>query len=103
MNGCTASGNRSAAARVEAAEQPQGLGHGELVGELRVLQLNAEPLAQRAGVGRPREPEDLDLPFIRGGQPLADFNGGRLAGAVGSQQAETDAARHIQIDARRRP
>ena len=32
--------------RIERAEQPQRFGHGQLVGELRFLQLNAEPRAQ---------------------------------------------------------
>src|SRR2546430_5110659 len=43
---------------VKAAEQPHRLFDRELVGELRVLQLNAQALAQGAGARTPRPPQD---------------------------------------------
>ena len=70
--------------------QRQRLGDGELVGELRLLQLNAESVAQRPACRplTPRRPEDLDLATVGHGEALEDFDRGGLPRPVGSQQAE---------------
>ncbi len=83
----------------EAAEQPQGLEDGQLVGELRLLQLDAQPLAQRLRVRRPPQPENFDVTRVRLGQPLADLDRRRLAGAVRTEQAEALPGRHVEVDA----
>src|SRR5256884_3405205 len=52
---------------IKTAEQPYGLFDRELVGELRILQLNPQALAQGAGARAPRPApsEDLDLAPVR--------------------------------------
>jgi hypothetical protein len=84
---------------VEATEQAQGLDDTQLVRELRVLELDAKPLAYLLRVGGPVQAEHLDVAGIGGGQPLADLNGRRLAGPVRAQQAEALAAGDIEIEA----
>src|SRR5437899_12382944 len=75
---------------IEGAKQRQRLGDSELVGELRLLQLNAEALAQCAPgcTFPPWRPEDLDVPAVGNGEALEDFDGCGLAGAVGTEQTE---------------
>ena len=83
----------------EAAEQAQRFEHRQLVGELRLLQLDAEPLAQRLRIGRPAQPEHLDVAGVRLRQPFADLDGRGLAGAVRAEQAEALARAHLELDA----
>ena len=85
---------------VEAAEQPHRFEHGELLGQLRLLQLDAEPLAEPRRVGGPAEPEHFHVARIRRGQPLADLDGGGLAGAVGAEQPEAFAGADLEVQAR---
>src|SRR2546422_9759685 len=89
---------------VETAEQPYGLFDRELVGELRILQLNAQTLAQGAGARAPRpaHSEDLDLAPVRWGESLEDLDGGRLARPVGPQQPEALACVDGEIEPRDR-
>ena len=77
----------------EAAEQAQRLADRQLVGELRLLQLDAQPLAQRLRIGRPAEPEHLDVARVGLRQPFADLDRRGLAGAVRTEQAEALARR----------
>src|SRR6266516_2475852 len=87
--------------RVEAAKQPHRLRDGQLVGELGLLELDAEPLAQRA-VGRaapaPPHPEQLHVPRVRLGEPLENLDRGGLAGAVGTEQSEAFTGRDGEIE-----
>jgi len=87
------------AAVEKAAEEPDGLFHGRFFGELRLLQLQADTLAQFCGIRFPVQAEKFDDSGIGIGQPFADFNGGGLSGAVRSEQAEALAFCHFQIDA----
>ena len=87
------------AAVEEAAEQAQRFDDRQLVGELRLLQLDAQPLTQRQRVGGPPQPEHLDVAGVRLRQPFADLDRRRLAGAVRPQQAEAFAGAHVQLDA----
>ena len=84
---------------VEAAEEPQRLDDRQLVGELGVLQLDAEPLAQLLGIRGPAQAEDLDVASVRHGEPLADLDRRRLAGAVRAQQPEALAGGDVEVDA----
>src|SRR5216684_6770461 len=77
---------------VERSEKPQRLEDSELVGELCFLQRDPDALAQLALVLAPCEPEDLDLAGVRPGQPLENFDRGRLASAVRTEKTETFAA-----------
>src|SRR5207244_1011630 len=76
---------------VKAAKQPHRLLDPELVGELGVLQLDAQALPQRTALARaprPTHAEDLDFARVRGGQPFEDLDRGRFAGAVRPEEAE---------------
>ena len=82
---------------VERPEQAQGLPHRQPLVELRLLQVDAQPLAQRVVVFAPPRPQHLDRPRVRRLQTLEDLDGRRLAGPVGSQQAEALAAEHREV------
>lgn len=83
----------------ERAEQPNGFFDGELLRELRFLELNAEAFAEVAGVLGPAATEDGDVTAVGGGESLADLDGGGFAGAVGSQEAEALAGAHVEVEA----
>ncbi len=84
--------------RVEAPEKGQCFQHGQLVGELGLLQLDPEPLPQSRSVRSPPESEHLDIAGVRGRQPLADLNRRRLTGAVRAEQAEALAGLDLERD-----
>src|SRR4029453_12065640 len=73
---------------VEAAKQRDRLEDGQLLRELRLLKLDADALAQPAGVFGPRAAEDLDGAAVRPGEPLEHLHRRRLAGAVGTEETE---------------
>ncbi len=83
---------------VEAAKELQGLLDGLLVRELRLLERDADPLAQRRVVLVPGEAEELDDAGGRLGQTLEDLDGRRLARAVRPEQPEAFARRDAQVD-----
>jgi hypothetical protein len=83
----------------EAAEQSHGLLDGELVRQLRLLQLDAEALLQRAGVGVPVHAQHLEIAGVARRQALAHLDGGGLAGAVGAEQSEAFAGEDLEVDA----
>ena len=87
------------AAVVERPEQRDDLFDGELVAELRLLELDTEPLPQRVVVGAPAHAEDLDVAGVRLDQAFEDLDGGRLAGAVRPEQAEALPCPHLEIEA----
>lgn len=74
---------------IERPEEPQRLFHGQLVGQLRFLQLNPEPRAEGGGRTRPPLAEDLYITGIRHQEAFEDLDGGGLPCAVRSEQAET--------------
>src|SRR3989442_14957009 len=58
-----------------------------------------QPLPQRAVVAHaPAHSQDLDLAGVRESQPLEDLDGGRLAGSVGSEQAEAFARLDREVE-----
>jgi hypothetical protein len=73
---------------VEAAEEPDRLLDGELLGELGLLKRDPQQLAELAVVLPPAPAEDQHFSLVGLGEPLADLDGGGLSGAVGAQQAE---------------
>ena len=67
--------------------------------QLRLLELDAEPLPERLVVGSPSAAEHLDVARVRLEQPLEDLDGRRLAGAVRTEQAEALARPHLEVQA----
>src|SRR5262249_13584011 len=90
------------AAAVEAAEEPEQLGYRLLVREPRVLQRDADPLADRGLVGRPAQTQDLDLSRSRLVQPFEDLDRRRLARAIGPEQSEALAGGDLQVQTTQR-
>src|SRR6185503_489875 len=83
---------------VEAPEQRDRLEDGQLLGELRLLELDPDPLPQPARVVGPGAAEDLDRSAVGCGQPFEDLHRGRLTGAVGAEEAEALAGAHLEIE-----
>src|SRR5690606_36684627 len=77
-----------AAMPVETAEELEGLVHRDLLGELGLLQVDPEALAQVTGMAAPAEAEHFDLAGIGRGEPLADLDGGGLPRAVRTEEAK---------------
>ncbi len=77
-----------AAAMIERPEEPQRLFDGQLLRQLRLLQLDAEPLTQLALGVAPPQPENLHVAGVGREQAFEDLDGGRLAGAVRAQESE---------------
>src|SRR5207237_4346987 len=82
------------------AEQAHRFLDRQRVGQLRVLELDAESLAQGPPLAAsgPVQPEDLHVPRIASREPLQDLDGGGLAGAVRPEQAEALARGHREIE-----
>ena len=87
------------AAWIEAAEEREHLAHVQLVGELRLLELDAQPAAQGEAIAPPVVPEHLDLSGVGRPKPFEDLHRGRLARAVGPEHAETLGALHLEVEA----
>src|SRR5579859_3318423 len=83
----------------KAAEQTECFEDGELFRELRILQLNAEPLAELSGIGIPVETKKFDVTGIRCGQAFTDFNSRRFARSVRPKKSKTFACAHLEIQA----
>src|SRR5262249_23480054 len=90
-----------APARVERSKKRQGLGDRELLAQLRLLQLDSEARAKRAVAAlAPSLAEHLDVAFVGQRESLENLDRGRLAGAVGTEQAEALAPAHVEIEPR---
>ena len=91
-------------APVETTEQLHRFRDGEFVPELRVLELDAEALAQGppAVAVVPVHAQHLHRSRIGEGEAFEDFDGGGLAGAVGAEEAEAFADLDGQIEPRHR-
>src|SRR5262249_29431259 len=88
-----------APARIEAAEQANGLLNGQFVRELSLLELNTEPLAQGVVIASaPGLAEHLQRPSVGGCESFEDFDGGCLAGAIGAEQYEALAELNFKIE-----
>src|SRR5438128_4779021 len=83
---------------IEAGEKLQGLPHRKFIPQARLLQRDSQHLAQLLGVGTPGLSDNLDLAGSRRKQPLQNFDGGRLPGAVWAEQAKTFAGLDLQIE-----
>ena len=65
---------------------------------MRLLERDAEALAQRALVGRPPHAQDLDVARRRVEEPFEDLDRGGLARAVRTEQAEAFAGVHLEVE-----
>ncbi len=90
------------AALIKAAEQDDRLAHQQLLGELGFLKGDADAFLDGRVLPPPVHTEDLDGAGGRVGQPFDDLDGGGLAGAVGSEEAEALADLDGQIEAAHR-
>ena len=88
--------------RVEAAEQVDDLGDGQLRVERGRLEADADPRLERVGLAGDVEAEDGHLAAIGLAQALEDLDRRGLAGAVRAEQAEDLAAGDLEVDARDR-
>ncbi len=70
---------------IEALKKSKYLIHGELFGQLRILQLDPEQLAKIAGIRLPVPAEHFDAARVGGEKTLADLDRGRLSGTVGAE------------------
>jgi hypothetical protein len=82
---------------VEGAEHPHDLARRHPVGELALLQLHAQALADGRLVAVPAHPQDLHLAAVGALQPFEHLDGRGLPRAVGAQQAKALAAPHLQV------
>ncbi len=90
----------AATLRVEGAKQEQHLLDHELVGELRILELDPDARAELAVAPfAPGDAEEFEGPAVGVIQSFDELDGGRLAGAVRAQQAEALAATNFEVDA----
>src|ERR1700728_1852450 len=83
----------------ETAEKLQRLLDGELVRELRLLQLDADAMAKLAGMRAPVQAEQLHGAAVGAGQSFANFNRSSFAGAIGAKQSEALGACHVEVEA----
>src|SRR6266853_2826566 len=86
---------------VERSKQCEDFADGELIGELRFLQLNAEPFAQGASRRSvlPPHAEDFDVARVGRRQPFEDLDRRRLAGAVRAEQPKAFTGADAEIEA----
>src|SRR5260370_4734298 len=88
-----------AATLVEAAEKPQSFYYPEFVRGGSGLQSGADLMFQLRGIALRVEAADRNSPTVKIAQAFENFDGGGLAGAVGSEQAENLAFFHIEAAA----
>jgi hypothetical protein len=81
---------------VEGPEKTERLLDGQLVGELSLLELDAETLPQLLLVGLPSAAEYLDLSTIGRKQAFQNLDRRGLAGAVRSEQSIAFASAHAE-------
>ena len=86
------------AAPIEAPEETDGLGDGELLRELGLLERDPEQGAERAIVAAPPPTQDDHLAGVGGRQAFADLDRGGLARAVGAEQAEALAGADLEVE-----
>ena len=83
---------------IEAAEQRERFADVELFGEPRLLQRDADPLADLIVLLAPAKAEDLHLAGSGVEQAFEDFDRGGFARAVGTQQAKALALFDCQVE-----
>src|SRR5690349_21395401 len=82
---------------VERTEEAKRLVNRQLLVELRLLQRDADALAQLTRILLPCQAEDLDVAAVGRCEAFENLDRRRLAGAVRPKQTEALAAPHRQI------
>ena len=82
--------------RIQRRPQLHRFGNRDSLLELRLLELDADALLQRPAITRGIEREHRNAPAIRPPQSLHALHRRRLAGAVGSDQAEDLPLVHLE-------
>jgi hypothetical protein len=83
---------------VKAAKEVERLANTELVGELRVLELNTESLAEVAGVVFPCPAEHLDVTCVAPQKAFTYLYSGGLARSIWAEEAEAFAVADLKIE-----
>jgi hypothetical protein len=83
----------------KASEQAKRFEHGQFFGKLRILQLNAEALAELLGIGLPMHAKKFHFASVGSGETFADFDGCGFARAIGPEEAEALAGAYFEIEA----
>jgi hypothetical protein len=84
---------------IKTLEKGQGFVYGELFGQLRVLKLDAQQLAEIVGIRFPAPAEHFNAAGIGGEEPFADLDRGRFSGTVGAEEAEAFAGLDLKVEA----
>ncbi len=90
---------RRARLAVKTGEKFDGFAHAQLLREARILQRNANPLAELARVVGPSVPENADFSGSGREQAFEDFDGSRLPCSVGAEKTEAFAGLDAQAEA----
>jgi hypothetical protein len=84
---------------IEAPEEVDELGNGELRIERRRLETHPDPRLERIRVAADVDPEDADFAAIGLAQSLEDLDGRGLARPVRPEESEDLALRDVEVDA----
>src|SRR5206468_1681131 len=84
---------------VKAPEQLEAFLHGELLGEFRLLERDADALPELLCVPRPGTAEDRDVTVVGREEPLADLDGRRLPRAVRPEESEALSRADLEVEA----
>src|SRR4029078_3349298 len=85
-------------ARVERCPEIHRFPDADALLQLRLLELDADPLLQRAGIARGIEAEDRGATGVGPANALDAFHGRRLAGAIGPDEPEDLALEDFEGD-----
>src|SRR5437588_1870906 len=82
---------------IEALKQRERFINRELLGQLSVLELDAEQLAQFAGVRLPAAAEHFDTARVSGEKSFTDLDGGRFSRSVRTEEPETFSSLYLEV------
>jgi len=82
---------------IEALKECERLVDRQLLGELRVLQLDSEQLSQILLVRLPSSAQYFDIARIGAQKPLADFDRRRLSGAVRTEESKAFSSVDLEV------
>ena len=85
--------------RIEGTKEFERFVHLDLVGQIRGLQTNTDPILQRLLLPIGIKAEDLHFAATARTQAFEDFHRGGLTGAIRPEQTENFAGAHLKIDA----
>ncbi len=83
---------------IEALKESQRLIHRKLLGELGVLELDSEQLAEITRVRLPVSAKHFDAPRVGREKAFADLDRSRLASAIGAEEAEALPGLDLEVE-----